>query len=143
MTVRHVFVDSNILIYAHDIHAKDKHEIAKNKIKDFWQCDVHPSISVQVLQECYVNLIRKNIPEKAASETILDYLKWNVIVNDQAILLEGIFLKEKYKFSFWDALIVAAAKQAKADVILSEDFSPHQEYEGMKVINPFHEAPRL
>ena len=89
-----VFVDTNILIYAHDLDAKEKHTLAKEKLIYLWKSELVPSISIQVLQEFYVNLIKKDISLKIARETITNYLEWNVIPNGEDLLLEGIRIKE-------------------------------------------------
>ena len=137
MIAHEVFVDSNIIIYAHDLDEGKKHIIAEKRLQELWQQDIPANISIQVLQECYVNLIRKNMPLKDVEETIIDYLKWNIINNDQAILKEGMHLKRKYNLSLWDALIIAAAKAAQVKIILSEDLNDDQTYDGIRVINPF------
>jgi predicted nucleic acid-binding protein len=95
-----------------------------------------PSISVQVLQEFYVNLVRKKVKASQARETVMNYLEWDVIDNDRALLLEGMRLKETFPISFWDALILAAAKRAKVKELWSEDLNPRRSYEGIAVINP-------
>lgn len=140
MNDKHIFVDTNILIYAYDLDSKDKHHLAKTKIQELWSRSVPPSISVQVLQEFYVNLIRKHVPWRVAREIIVDYLQWNVVENDETLLLEGMRLTERWKLSFWDALIIAAAKSAKASIIWSEDFGTHREYEGIRIVNPLTSA---
>lgn len=131
-----VFVDTNILVYAHDKDAGDKYLIAKEKVESLWNRPILPSISVQVLQEFYVNLIRKRVKSSDARETVMNYLEWDVVDNDRALLLEGIHLQEKLSISFWDALIIAAAKRAKARELWSEDLNPSRYYEGVVVVNP-------
>jgi predicted nucleic acid-binding protein len=132
-----VFVDSNIIIYAYDLDAGERHKIAADLLRSLWLCPVPASISIQVLQECYVNFIRKGISEKLASGIVEDLLQWNVVANDASILLEGIRLRSKCQVSFWDSLILAAAKSVSADQLLSEDFGAGRLYEGIKVVNPF------
>ena len=132
------FVDANVLIYAHDISAGTKHRIAAGLIEKFWEADpIFPAISVQVLQETYVNLIKKQVPSPTAEKLIRSYLDWNVIINDSGLLMEGIRLKDKLHLSFWDSLLVAAAHKAQVKYILTEDLTHNREYEGVKVINPF------
>lgn len=137
MSDKHVFVDTNILVYAHDNQAQVKHTIAKQKIKQLWMQKTPPSISIQVLQELYVNLIRKNVSERDARLTLCDYLEWHVVVNDQTLLLNAINIKEQYKLSFSDSLIIAAAQKASAQVILSEDLQDGQSFGDVFVVNPF------
>lgn len=136
MKDKQIFVDTNILVYAFDKDAGEKHKLAKKKIEFLWNRSLTPAVSVQVLQEVYVNLIKKNVPAEESKKTITDYIQWNVIDNDVALLLEGIRLRERWQISFWDSLILAAAKYAKAGIIWSENFSTNQEYDGITVINP-------
>jgi predicted nucleic acid-binding protein len=131
-----VFVDTNILIYAHDKDAGEKYPAAKAVVELLWNRPILPSISIQVLQEFYVNLIRKKVKASDVRETVMNYLEWDVIHNDRHLLLEGMRLKDKFSLSFWDALIVAAAKTAKAKELWSEDLNPGQDYEGVVVFNP-------
>lgn len=140
MPAEHLFVDTNVLVYAHDLDAGKKHDVAASRIKELWNQDMAPSVSVQVLQEFYVNLLRKGVAPDAARETTTNYLQWNVIDNDRQLLKEGMRLKERWKLSFGDALILAAAAQSKASVILSEDLNPEQNYDGIRVLNPFAEV---
>ncbi len=131
-----VFVDTNILVYAHDKDAGKKYLLAKSAVESLWNRPIMPSISVQVLQEFYVNLIRKRVKPSDARETVMNYLEWDVIENDHALLIEGVHLHEKLSISFWDALIIAAAKRAKVNKLLSEDLNSGQSYEGIVVVNP-------
>jgi predicted nucleic acid-binding protein len=136
MSDKPVFVDTNILIYAHDRDAGEKYRTAKVVVESLWNRPILPSISIQVLQEVYVNLIRKKVKASDVCETVMNYLEWDVINNDRNLLLEGMRLKDKFSLSFWDALIVAAAKTAKAKELWSEDLNPGQNYEGVVVFNP-------
>ncbi len=131
-----VFVDTNILVYAHDKDAGDKYRMAKEKVGSLWNRPLLPSISIQVLQEFYVNLIRKRVNASDAREAVMSYLEWDVIDNDRLLLLEGMRMREKWSISFWDALILAAAKRAKARELWSEDLNPGQRYEGVVVVDP-------
>jgi predicted nucleic acid-binding protein len=131
-----VFVDTNILVYAHDIDAGEKYRIARDKVSDLWQRDLLPSISIQVLQELYVNLIRKKVAAPVAREIVTNYLEWDVIDNDRFLFIEGLGWKEKCNLSYWDALILAAARKAKAKEVWSEDLGSGRTYDGIKVVNP-------
>ena len=136
MSDEQVFVDTNILVYAHDAKAGLKHRIAKQKIKSLWERDLPPALSVQVLQESCVNFIRKGMAADEAGKFVADYLQWDVIANDTALLLEGLGESRRWKLSLWDALIVAAAKRAKASILWSEDLNAGQDYGGVVVLNP-------
>jgi predicted nucleic acid-binding protein len=136
MGADHIFVDTNILVYAHDIDAGGKHQIAKDKISVLWNRDLLPSISIQVLQEFYVNLIRKKIAAAVAREIVTNYLEWDVIDNDRFLFIEGLRWKEKWNLSCWDALILAAARKARAKEVWSEDLAAGHDYEGIIIVNP-------
>jgi len=131
-----IFLDTNILVYAHDRDAGAKHTTARRRVGELWEGDRPPSISVQVLQELYVNLLRKRVPAKEARQTVTDYLEWHVVDNDRDLLMAGIEEHERWKLSFWDGLILAAARRAGADVIWSEDLNPGQSLDGLVVVNP-------
>ena len=134
-----VFLDTNIIIYAYDISAGEKYEKASNIVMNFWDSKLGV-ISTQVLQEFYVNVtqkISKPLSKKIAGEIVKDLLKWHVEVNDEETLLSAIELHVKYKYSFWDSLIIQAAKQANVSLLFTEDLSDGQTIEGIKIKNPF------
>ena len=107
-----------------------------SSFEDLWTRDRPPSLSVQVLQELYVNLIKKRIPGKAARETVADYLEWHVVDNDRELLLSGMDERQRWHLSFWDGLILAAARRAGSRLIWSEDFDTDQNYGGIVAVNP-------
>ena len=133
------FVDTNVLVYAYDRGAGAKHECAAELVEALWQ-DGNGVISTQVLQEFYVNVRRKAqrpISSDEARSLISDYLAWEPIANDGALVLDAVDAEVRYRLSFWDALIVAAAAKGAADVILSEDFSDGQRLGSVEIRNPF------
>lgn len=133
------FVDTNILVYAHDRGSGPRHEIAKELVRDLWE-ERTGALSTQVLQELYVNLRRKArrpLDVGAAKQLVEDYLSWTVVVNDGAAVLRAIDLEDRYSLSFWDALIVDAARSADAALLYSEDLGHGQRYGGVEVRNPF------
>jgi predicted nucleic acid-binding protein len=132
------FVDTNILMYAHDTSTGAKHERAKALIEKLWR-DRTGVVSTQVLQELSVNLRRKAgrpLDVKATREIVADYLTWQVIVNGGESILEAIDLEVRYQISFWDALVLQAANASGAEVLYSEDLSDGQTYGSVRVINP-------
>ena len=133
------FVDTNILMYAHDSAAGEKHQRAKALVEELWETRVGV-VSTQVLQELAVNLRRKAkkpLDAKATRDVVSDYLTWQVVVNGGDSILEALDLEAKYQISFWDALIVQAAHVSGAEVLYSEDLSDGQAYGAVRVINPF------
>ena len=108
------FVDTNILMYAHDTWAGTKHDRARALVEDLWRTR-SGVLSTQVLQELCVNLRRKTgrpLGTRAIREIVVDYLSWEVVVNGGESILEALDLEERYQISFWDALVVQAAQQA-------------------------------
>ncbi len=137
------FVDTNILMYAHDASAGEKHERARALIEELWR-DRSGAVSTQVLQELCVNLRRKarrSLDTKATRDVVADYLTWHVVVNGGASILEALELEERYQISFWDALVVGAAQTCGADVLYSEDLSDGQVYGSVRVVNPLAGGP--
>ena len=136
------FVDTNILVYAHDRGAGAKYEIAKELVEHLWR-ERTGVISTQVLQEFYVSVRRKALnplQPRQAKQLLTDYLCWEVVVNDGEALLGAIDLETRYTISFWDALIVHAANLARAATLYSEDLNHGQLYGNVRVANPFFEA---
>ena len=133
------FVDTNILMYAHDTAAGEKHERAKALVEELWR-DRTGIVSTQVLQELSVNLrkkVRQQLEAKAIREIVADYLTWQVIVNGGESILEALDLEARFQISFWDALIVQAAQASGAAILYSEDLSHGQTFGGVRVHNPF------
>lgn len=132
------FVDTNILMYAHDVSAGAKHQRAKALVEELWRTRLGV-VSTQVLQELCVNLRRKAgrpLELKATRDLIADYLSWQVMVNTGGSILEALELEDRYQISFWDALVVQAAQASGADVLYSEDLSDGQTYGAVRVVNP-------
>ncbi|MFC1689264.1 PIN domain-containing protein [Pseudomonadota bacterium] len=132
------FVDTNILVYAYDRGAGNKHEKALSLIEQLWQKG-NGILSTQVLQEFYVNVRRKAqrpVTVEQARALIADYLAWDPVVNDGAIIMEAIDIESRYQLSFWDSLIVAAAQKSGASIIYSENFTHGQKFGSVEVQNP-------
>ncbi len=133
------FVDTNILMYAHDSSAGEKHERAKTLMEELWR-DRAGVVSAQVLQELAVNLrkkAKKPLDARATRDIVADYLSWQVIVNSGESILEALDIEARYRLSFWDALVVQAAQTSGAEVLYSEDLSGGQAYGPVRVVNPF------
>jgi predicted nucleic acid-binding protein len=134
-----IFVDTNILVYAHDLSAGNRHVSARAVIEKLWEEETGV-ISTQVLQEFYVTTTRKIAnPLKAeqAREIIRNYLAWPVQVNDAEMTIRASEIAEKHNLSFWDALLVAAALRIEAAKIITEDLNSGQLIEGILIENPF------
>jgi len=133
------FVDTNILVYAHDTETGTRHERAREAIEELWHSG-QGVVSTQVLQEFFVNVRSKTKRPPSlqdAKRIIQDYLTWEVVVNDGPAIVRAIEIEERYQVSFWDAMILQSAETAGVDVLLSEDLSHGQQYGGVQVRNPF------
>jgi predicted nucleic acid-binding protein len=132
-------VDTNILIYAHDISAGEKRIRAKELMRDLWQSG-EGCLSIQVLQEFYVNVtqkVTKPLPTEAAAQIIADLSVWEVHRPRTEDVLYAIRLQKRYQISFWDAMILASALQLGCHVLWSEDLNPGQVYDQVEVQSPF------
>ena len=139
MSAERGFVDTNIIVYAYDRDAGRKHEIARDLMTGLWSA-AGGVLSTQILQEFYVTVTRKiasPLTREAAREIIKDYLTWDVVSNDGDAVLDAIDIETGENISFWDALVIAAAKRGGAQVLLSEDLSEGRKFGDMVVRNPF------
>jgi predicted nucleic acid-binding protein len=133
------FVDTNILIYAHDRSAGNKHFRARELVQELWQSS-EGCLSIQVLQEFYVNVTRivaKPLVREAAMQIIADLSAWQVHRPGVEDLLDAIRLQDRYQLSFWDSMIIASALQLGCQTIWSEDLNPGQVYDSARVLSPF------
>lgn len=132
------FVDTNVLLYAHDLDAGDKHRVAKALLEDLW-ANRAGVLSTQVLQEFYVNVTRKIAQPlaKVTAQAIVEaYAVWCVDLTC-ADISAAFRIGNQARISFWDALICAAAIKSGAERLVSEDLNPGQNIAGIRVVNPF------
>ena len=132
-----LFVDTNILVYALDLDAGRKREAALRVIEAGWQTPGETALSVQVLQELHVNLVRRGRTFEEATQIVRDFYHWPVIENTLALLDDALGLQARFRLSLWDAMIVAAARASGASELLTEDLNHGQNYGGVRVRNPF------
>ena len=140
MASSQIFVDTNILVYAHDRDAADKHQVAKDRVAELWLLPISPAISVQVLQELYVNLRRKASSPLDLGETLAiveDLLAWEVHDNAAEDVVAAIRLEERYGVPVWDALVLQAANARGAEILYTEDLNDGQVYGEVRAVNPF------
>ena len=133
------FVDANVLIYAHDLTAGTKRERARALVADLWRSELG-CVSVQVLQEFYVNVTRKlaaPLSPDAAAKVIADLAAWQVHQPTADDILDAIRLQTRHKISFWDAMVIASAQALRCGIIWSEDLNHGQRYDTVTVRNPF------
>ena len=135
------FVDTNVLVYAHDRSAGDKHLQAQALVKRLWETQ-GGCISVQVLQELYVTLTQKiprPLSRQAAARLIESISFWRVHAPQARDVLATVDVQTSHFLSFWDAMIVQSALQLGCQTIYSEDLVAERVYAGVKVVNPFVE----
>ena len=132
------FIDTNVLIHAHDIDANAKHKIAKEVLQELWS-ERTGVLSAQVLQEFYVNVTRK-IPSPLSKDlarlVVSSYAIWCLETTPTEILA-AFRIEDESRIGFWDALIVSSAAKLGATRILSEDLNAGQRIAGILVVNPF------
>jgi predicted nucleic acid-binding protein len=136
------FVDTSILIYAHDRDAGLKHDRARQLIEHLWTTG-QGVLSTQILQELCVNLRRKvarPLPVDEIRRLIQDYLSWEIVVNTPASVIQALEIELRYKISYWDALVLQAADNCGAAVLYSEDLAAGQKYGAIRVVNPLRSA---
>jgi predicted nucleic acid-binding protein len=132
------FIDTNVLVYAHDVDAGAKHEIARSVLRTLWN-EGTGFLSPQVLQEFYVNVTRKIAAPLSRNEARLvvsTYSIWCIDVTP-ADVAAAFRIEDEATISFWDALIVASAAKTGAVRLLSEDLNAGQVIAGVRIENPF------
>lgn len=132
------FVDTNILVYAHDRGAGTRHELARSLVESLWNSG-NAVVSTQVLQEMVVNLRQKvnhPLPVHEIRQLVRDYSTWDVVTNTSESILDALDIMGRYKTSFRDALILQAAESSGAAVLYSEDLATGQKYGTVRVVNP-------
>lgn len=138
------FIDTNVLLYAHDASETVKQPIARSLLETLWQ-DRSGTLSTQVLQEFYVVATRKleqPLARDEAREIVELYSAWPVVVTDPTLILAATRIEEEHQLSFWDALIVEGARMAGAERLLTEDLQDGRVIEGVRVENPFRASRR-
>ena len=135
------FVDTNVLIYAHNLDAGAKRELARSVLAELWR-ERRGILSMQVLQEFYVNVTRKipvPISKNSARIIVEAYALW-CVESTPAEISAAFRIEDETGISFWDAMIVACAVKGGAERILSEDLNAGQRIAGVLIENPFAAA---
>ena len=137
------FVDSNVLIYAHDVDAGRKRDVAKALLRALWLTRTGV-LSTQVLHEFYVNVTRKirtPLSKAEARGVVWTYIPW-CLEPETGDVNHAFRIEDQVGISFWDALIVATAARSGATRLLSEDLNPGQTISGVTMVDPFREAAK-
>ena len=134
-----LFVDTNVFIYARQAGEPVKRRLAQAWIDHAWR-EQSGRTSMQVLSEYYVNVTRKIDPARDAHDAWDDVealMTWNPIPVDRALLEAGRHVEARYRLSWWDSLIVAAAQLQGCTLLLTEDLQDGASYGGVTVRSPF------
>jgi predicted nucleic acid-binding protein len=136
------FVDTNVLVYAHDTDAGARHATAKALLAELWDSR-DGSLSTQVLQEFYAVVTRKfkpPMPRAKARAIVAAYGEWCDVATEPQLIVAASRLEEEHTLSFWDSLIVQAAIHAGAGRLVSEDLQDGRRFGALSVENPFCEG---
>jgi predicted nucleic acid-binding protein len=134
-----VFVDTNVLVYAHDSEDRQKATAAIALLTELWS-EGTGAVSTQVLQEFYnvaTGKLRPTMSRAEARQVVADYAEWAVVETTPQLILSASFLHERDQVSFWDALIVEAALLAGAETLVTEDLQHGRRFGTVTVHNPF------
>lgn len=138
-----VFVDTNVLVYLRDSRDARKQAAAAEWMGVLWE-DRSGRISPQVLHEYYVTVTAKLVPGLPAAEAREDVLAlraWDPPSPTTELLETAWDEQDRWGFSFWDSLVVAAARLQGCRILLTEDLSHGQDLHGLRVVSPFRERP--
>jgi predicted nucleic acid-binding protein len=137
------FIDTNILVYAHDQREPAKALTAIALLTELWT-DRTGALSTQVLQEFYsvaTGRLQPPMTPMEARTVIADYAEWPVVETTPQLIVSASLLHEQHGVSFWDAMIIEAALLSGADTLLTEDLQHGRRFGGLTVRNPFREQP--
>jgi predicted nucleic acid-binding protein len=138
-----IFVDTNVLVYARDATEATKQTQAHAWLEHLWRTRTG-RVSYQVLQEYYVTVTNKLSPglsPQAARSDVLALCAWQPVEVDRPAMEGAWQIQDRFGFSWWDSLIVSAAKIAECRYLLSEDLQPDQMLDQVTVVSPFHATP--
>ncbi len=136
------FVDSNVLVYAHDLSAGPKQRIAADLLASLWQRRTG-CLSIQTLQEFVVNVTRRvEKPLSISSATVVVEVlaEWQIHSPQASDVVAAMQRQQDFQISFWDAMILQSASRLGCQVLWSEDLNEGQNYGGVTVCNPFAAA---
>lgn len=137
------FVDTNLLVYARDAAHRRKHERAAEWMQHLWASKTG-RLSYQILQEYYVTVtvkLKPGLPPRAARDDVRALLTWHPVRPDRDVLDGAWAIQDRFGLSWWDALVVSAAQAARCELLLTEDLQDAQDFNGVRVLNPFTTEP--
>jgi predicted nucleic acid-binding protein len=135
------FVDTNVLLYA---ISRDPQETTKATRANELLSSRDVGLSVQVLQEFYVQATRDSrpdrLPHEQATALIDSFRRFPVQETTVEVMLAATSTRHRFGISYWDAAILEAARTLGCEIVLSEDLSDSQDYAGVRVENPFSDS---
>lgn len=139
-----VFVDTNVLLYALDLRTPARQSAAEAWLARCWH-EGRGRISTQVLHELYANVRRvaPKVPVDEARDLVRRYRAWSPWMVDHETVDIAWAIQDRASVSYWDALMVAAAQQQGCAILLSEDFQHEQQFDGVRIVNPFLVGPEM
>jgi predicted nucleic acid-binding protein len=138
-----VFVDTNVLVYARDTAHPRKQDRAADWMTYLWRNEAG-RLSYQVLQEFYITVTLKLKPGmslKAARNEVRTLMSWSPLSVDGAVVERAWTVQDRYRLSWWDALIVSAAQLSGCGWLLTEDLQDGQRLGDVRIVNPFKHPP--
>ncbi len=138
------FVDTNVLVYSRDESEPQKQRQAMDWMTHLWKTGTG-RLSYQVLQEFYVTVTEKLKPgldSNRARGDVRSLLSRNPIPVDRRVIDGAWLVQERYRFSWWDSLIISAAQATDCRYLLTEDLRASQEIGKVKIVNPFAISPQ-
>ncbi len=138
-----IFVDTNVLVYTRDASKLEKQAQAAEWMGYLWSLG-NGRLSMQVITEYYsvvTGKLKPGMESTRAREDVEDLLAWQPLPLTPELVLDAWQVQDLFHLSWWDCLIVSAARIQKCAYILSEDFQHAQDFQGVRVINPFKVKP--
>jgi predicted nucleic acid-binding protein len=138
-----IFVDTNVLVYARDASEAQKQPQAAAWMTFLWESRTG-RLSDQVLQEFYATVtgkLRPGLEIQVAREDMKALFSWKPVPVDSRVVEGGWEIQDRYHLSWWDSLIVSAARVAACRYLLTEDLQESQKFFALQVINPFGQKP--
>lgn len=138
-----VFVDTNVLVYRFDTGNPERQKVADAWVRRLWE-NGNGRLSFQVLREFYVTVTRKlprQLEAEAARQVVHALLAWSPVTGDERLMTSAWEIEDRYSIGWWDALIVAAAREQRCTVLLTEDLQDGQILAGVRVTDPFSNRP--
>jgi predicted nucleic acid-binding protein len=136
-------VDTNVLVYEWDPVTAPKKKRAAEWMRALWASRTG-RLSFQVLTEFYVTATQQLAPlvdRTAARQYVQALVAWHPVTIDAAVVARAWHAQDRFRLSWWDALILAAAQESGCQMLLSEDFQDGRSYDDVTVVNPFRHEP--